>query len=245
MPRKPSGKQPRPLQPLRQFMRDNDLSEEGVAALLSERLEADVPVERVRSYLHSGRLTKQWGEALGIVEPTIREGDDVTPQPSPSSPRAKVDPPAGLPDIDFAQARVAIVQLHSIAAAMITRAMKETERGIRPTVAEIMTTPGQAGGKAPCELLADDWIALARVDERARKIVGALSAGGPAGQLVFDYALIVIAVLSRARPDGTVEVPRAREAAQFVPAPAPDGGGNIFGPGADRPVGDARTAPAE
>lgn len=224
------------------YQREHDLTDEGMAAHLSELLGRDVSVDELAERKR-GFPTKEYREALNIG-PAYRAADDGHPAVGEKAPKAKAEIEI-LPDLDWAQARVAIKELHTVAAKMLSAALKERERGIRPTVAEIMVT-SRDGSKAPCEILADDWIALAKVDARAHRILSVLSAGGPAGKLVFDYALIIIAVLTRKAADGTVEVPTAREAHRFIPEPPAepqDGGAGIFAPGAPGAVGDPGAAP--
>lgn len=202
---------------IREVQDELGLSDEGLASYLSDAVGTEVTVDEIVRRRKSNRPTKAWREALGLPPPPprIRDGDDSPPEPGRRSKRQGPAAPEPVPELDWGQARMVLVELHVQGANLAGKALKD------PLIGEIMRTRGPSG-QSPAEVLADDWIALAHVDERAKRICQALTAGGPAGKLLFDYLMLVTAYLTRRRRDGALEAAAAETAAEFV-AFTPDG----------------------
>lgn len=198
-----------PLVLLREDLGGNDQ----LASHLSELTGDEVTGADVGEKIRKGMFPKAWREALGIEpEPRFRHGDDELPDAGSREAQPPKPKTQELLDLDWAQARTAIVAIYSGLGqgyAMVTK---------DKSVANIIDGVGlPAGSKSPAEVLADDWIALARVDERARKIVRALTVAGPSGKIAVDHLVLVNAIMSRKRADGRVEPPRPQEIVELHP----------------------------
>jgi len=200
---------------LQDFQKAQGLSDEGVADLLSQRLGEPVDVEQVAKAKARGdkRLPKSYVRALELPEePTgraYRTGDgDLSPEPGEKNPivKEKVKAPVpGVDELDWRNAREAVIAIYvSIGkgVSMITK---------KPHIAQVF-----AQG-AP--VLADDWIRLARVDERTRAVLAKLTVAGPGGQLAMDHIILVGKLISlEGGARGRVIVPDAETLANATAA---------------------------
>ena len=201
--------------PLRRFKEENGLSNDGIAALLTERIGEEVTTERVeRQFSKGGRLPSSWADALGIDRknppaddpmPDFRVGDDDAPQPGANAKTVKPAKPEPVDELDWYNARSAIEAIY------IT---------IGEGVARIRHKPQIAVAfKQGAGILADDWIALAKVDARTRAVIAKLMVVGPGGKLAMDHLVLVGKIVSMEQPDGVLPGPE-----RIVPLATPHSG---------------------
>lgn len=219
------------------------LSDETLADLLTERLGRPITpggVQRFKRYPdHS--VPPSWLAALELEprgpaprpEPPAGEfppiegtrlGDGPPPDSTPSS--AGTTAAEKVLALDYAAAYDVLVFIYSSVGYGLATILHD------PQIDRIFKTK-VANGKTPPENIADDWCALARVDERARKLLATLTMGGPAGKLAVDHLILIVAILTRPRPDGSI----ATAAPETILGLHPNNGG------AESPVDEARAAP--
>lgn len=203
---------------LQEFQKRNDLSDEGVASLLSERLGEEFTAEKVKNMKVRGdrRVPKKVVEALDL-EPLqdLRVGDE-PPEPGPDNPIQKTTrTPAAVPDeLDWRNAREAVIAIYVAAGKGVSMILK------KPDVALVF-----AQG-AP--VLADDWIALARVDERTRAVLAKLTVVGPGGKLAMDHMILITKLVSiSGGADGRVGASPTPEQVVAVAADGDGAGGPL------------------
>jgi len=214
---------------LQDFQEAQGLSDAGVAALLTEKIGKEYTAEQVfRTKARGDKgVSKKWVDALGLppLQETFRSADgDGSPEPGPSNPIVKEKVKAPVPDeLDWRNAREAVIAIYvSIGkgVSMITK---------KPHIAQVF-----AQG-AP--VLADDWVRLARVDERTRAVLAKLTVAGPGGQLAMDHIILVGKIISlEGGARGGITIPDAATLAGAA-------GGN--GHGADSAVDAARAASSQ
>lgn len=183
------------------FQKDNRLSDEGIAALLSERLERDFSAEQIAKMKGRARTPKYVAEALGIE----REQPDKTAADPNSSSRIPDPPPAPLwpddespnePDratgvalepaepfdFDAAETRLMLVEAYRVAGKGAAYVGKNDQY--------------ERAFDLHAERCADAWLSLARRDARVAKALASLTSGGAWGQLLLIHLSLVLSVLA-------------------------------------------------
>lgn len=227
---------------LTQFQQRTGLSDEGIAALLTQETGRPVKVERVEGVRKGGdrKLPKSWAavfsgsngsppdEPLEGQLDLEHDGDlgpigaDDPPAPGPNNPRRRPQVIVPVDPLDWRDVRTMITQMYETigtGVGMIRR---------NPRVAEAF--------RVSAPILADDWIALAKVDPRVRAMIEKMMVVGPGGKLAMDHAILVGKVISLSGP---ADAPPPRADAFVDPS-------GSSGNGADGSAGrmdEARTAP--
>lgn len=173
--------------PLRR-LRDELGGNEQVAARLNE-LGQEVTGDQVAEKIRKGMLPVAWRDALGFDPDEYRRGDTEPPEPGDASPKAKVASQPVPDELDWRNAKEAIVAIYVTIGEGVARVRK------RPAIAEAF--------KMGAPILADDWIALAKVDARVRGAINKLMVVGPGGKLAMDHLILVGKIATLEKPDAT------------------------------------------
>jgi len=171
---------------IRQYMKDHDLDDEGMAKIITEKLGRSIGASGVRSIKSRKEAPTAWLNALEISpkEPAgLKGGRRVSGVPGSSSTvveSGNIEPISNLP-FEIHSARVTIEMIYQMAgkgAAMASRT---------PTVANLWeeSAPG----------LANAWLEWAKESPTVANGIAMLTVGGPGGQVILMNASLVIGTL--------------------------------------------------
>lgn len=193
---------------IRQYMKDHNLDDEGMAKVMSERLGRSIGETQVRSIKSRKEAPKTWLDALGVSpqEPSgLKVGKKVSGAPGVKSTEKSSEPspvgaiePISLP-FEIVSAKVTIEMIYSMAgkgAAMASRT---------PPVADLWEQSAPA--------LADAWIEWAKESRTVANGIAMLTIGGPGGQaILLNASLIISTLMTIQRTKGIEMIPQ-----QFIP----------------------------
>lgn len=206
------------------------LSDEGMAALLSEKTGREVTVETLAEVRNKGGL-RRYHKVLGIDAESqqFRAGDDgAAPEPGESNPREKPFRPEPVDELDWRSAEEAITAAYVAIGQGVSMIRK------RPEIAEVF--------KAGAPILARDWVALGKVDPRVRSVITKVTVAGPMGALAMDHLVLIGKLLTLERNViSAANIPGADEIAGIYVPPSANGSGD--GAGTHGPVGAPGTSP--
>lgn len=217
------------------------LSDEGLAVLLSDRTEREVPVERVRRWrVRPAQVPLYVREALGLDqrreeaataphepssdEQPFRVGDEPPAEPEAAERQPRPQPGRALepvvPDFDVRTVHEVLTTAYQMVGKGAQYAARPNADGLKPDYERVFD--------AHAVRCADAWIELAKRDAKVARVLTTLTAGGAWGQVVLIHGSLVASLLVVAGkirvPDGAVPLAPdvdARPAAQ--PPPSSDG----------------------
>lgn len=168
---------------LKSYQTSEGLSDDQMAALLTERLGREISAKGYKIVSSRKGAPPEWLEALSIVpqEPVdsrpVSSSDEDKVSATPQVPR-----PAALAlPFEPQSARLTIVMIYTAAGKGAGLALRNDQ------VAQLWTESAPA--------LADAWIEWARESPTVANYIRALTLGGPAGQVVFVHANLLISTL--------------------------------------------------
>lgn len=175
---------------VRQYMKDHNLDDEGMAKVMSEKLGRSIGETQVRSIKSRKEAPAIWLNALGVSpqEPSgLKVGKKVSGAPGVKSTEKSTEASPGgtieaisLP-FEVVSAKATIELIYTMAgkgAAMASRT---------PQVSELWET------SAP--MLAEGWIEWAKENRTVANGIALLTVGGPGGQVILTNASLLISTL--------------------------------------------------
>jgi hypothetical protein len=198
-----------------EWQAEHDLDDEAMADLMSERLGKAVSLKTYRTakYRSNDRIPKSYLRALSIQEsdgftgpdsdaPGLR--DDDLPPGSPPAPEPQKTG-GEIISLDWASTRSALIMIYGSIGVGVSHLLSD------PVYAKVL--------QKAAPMLADDWLALAKVHPATAAFLRKLTLGGPGGKLLADHVTVVYALVIRRTDDGYV-IPKPKD----TPIPA-DGAG--------------------
>jgi hypothetical protein len=171
---------------IRQYMKDHNLDDEGMAKVMTEKLGRSIGPSGVKSIKSRKEAPAVWLNALEISpkEPSgLKRGTRVSGAPGAKSTETGVphiDPIADLP-FEIHSARVTIEMIYQMAGKGASMASRT------PAVAQLweQSAPG----------LADAWLDWAQESPTVANAIAMLTIGGPGGQVILMNASLIIGTL--------------------------------------------------
>ena len=168
------------------YMKDNDLDDEAMAEVISEKLGRKIGANGVRQIKTRKDAPVPWLNALGITpkEPSgLKSGKRATGVPGRSAPETPGAKEVGTIELPFEiqSARVTIEMIYTMAgkgAAMASRT---------PRVANLWEQSAPA--------LAEGWLEWAKESRTVANAIAMLTIGGPGGQVILTNASLLISTL--------------------------------------------------